>query len=218
VIGDANTSSNTADSVYYDTLFIARVDNTMDQWRYRNTAGGLTGSGCEDVNSADAILTVEGLIEITVPPVPVTICSDTAACFGVSVSNETMQGNINYQWQTQAPGSTDWITLTSSNGRYGGVTSDTLCVNDVTGLDSFLFRVFIFTDFCANVPSSPAMLNVGQGGLLTRWELSEDAGETWIPVDDNLAVYTFSSAKETNASPDIDSTYYDTLHNSIGAW
>ncbi len=242
VIGDANTPSNTADSIYYDTLFIARVDNTMDQWRYRNTAGGLLGSGCEDVNSADAILTVEGLISVTIQPVDVSICSDTAACFGVSVANETMRGDIKYQWQTQAPGSTDWITLTSAGGRYGGVTSDTLCVNNVTGLDSFLYRVYIYTNTCANVYSDSARLNVagpvdyvaepqeasicanedatffnaettiGQGGLVTRWELSEDDGVTWNIVDQSLPVYTFSSSKEANASPDIDSTYYDTLH------
>jgi len=242
VIGDANTLSNTADSIYYDTLFIAQVDNTMNQWRYRNTAGGLLGSGCEDVNSAEAVLTVHGLISITDPPEPVSICSDTAACFGVSVANETMEGDIKYQWQTQAPGSTNWITLTSSSGRYGGVTSDTLCVNNVTGLDSFLYRVYIYTDFCANVYSDSARLNVagpvdyvaepqdaaicanedvtffnaettiGQGGLTTRWQLSEDTGKTWIPVDDNLAVYTFSSSKEVDISGVVDSIYYDTLH------
>ncbi|MEM1118817.1 MAG: hypothetical protein AAGJ18_00125 [Bacteroidota bacterium] len=237
-----NPGGPVEDSLYYDTLFISSVVFGMNQWRYRNVAAGITGNGCDDVPSESAILTVEGLISVTDQPDPVAICSDTAACFGIATFNETGEGVIQYQWQTKAPNTNTWITLTASDGRYGGVRSDTLCVNNVSGLDSFLYRVLISTGTCANIASDSAMLSVagpvdyvaepqdvsicaaedatffnaettiGQGGLTTRWEVSTDTGDTWTPVDDNLAVYTITSSKEANPLSTIDSTYYDTLH------
>lgn len=230
------------DSIYYDTLFISDVVFGMNQYRYRNVASGITGNGCDDVPSESAILTVEGLITVTDQPDNVAICSDTAACFGIATFNETGEGIIQYQWQTKPPNTSNWITLTSSDGRYGGVKSDTLCVNNVAGLDSFLYRVLISTGTCANVASDSAMLSVagpvdyvaepqdvsicaaedatffnaettiGQGGLTTRWEVSTDTGQTWAVVDDTQPVYTIGSRKEMHASSTIDSVYYDTLH------
>ena len=240
VEGDPSTG-DTADSIYYDTIYISGVVNTMDHWHYRNVASGITGNGCNDVPSDAAILTVEGLIEITMDPIDVNICSDTAACFGVSVSNETMQGNIQFQWQALPPGGSTWISLTSSDGRYGGVRSDTLCVNNVSGLDSFAYRVYIFTNTCADVYSNSAVLSVsgpidfatqpqdvavcaaedatffsaettiGEGGLTTRWQVNK--GVNWEDVDlvGDAAIYSTNSSKEANVLASIDSTYYDTL-------
>lgn len=237
------STGDVADSIYYDTLYLASVVNTMDHWHYRNVASGITGNGCNDVPSDAAILTVEGLIDIAMDghPEDVNICSDTTACFGVTVTNETMQGNIQYQWQAQRPGTTDWITLTSSDGRYGGVRSDTLCVNNVAGLDSFAYRVYIFTDNCANVYSDSAVLSVsgpidfevspadveicasedptfftsratiGQGGLTTRWQVDKGAGAGWEDVDTTEIIYTVTDIKEANILAEIDSTYYSTL-------
>jgi len=238
---DLSSATDLADSIYFDTLFISDVVFTMNQWQYRNVASGITGNGCNDVPSEGAILSVEGLIFITDDPDNVSICSDTAACFGVTVSNQTDRGNIQYQWETQPPGTTDWITLTSASGRYGGVKSDTLCVNNVAGLDSFAYRVRIFTDQCANVYSDSAILSVsgpidfevqpqdvaicaaedatffnakttiGEGGLTTRWQVNK--GVSWEDVDFviDAAIYSTNSSKEVNALATIDSTYYDTL-------
>ena len=241
-IGEDSGTPTLVDSIYYDTLFISSVTNGMDHYHYRNVASGTSASGCDDVNSAEAILTVEGLITVTVQPVDVSICSDTAACFGVSVANETLQGDIKFQWQALPPGSSTWLTLTSSNGQYGGVTSDTLCVNNVSGLDSFKYRVYIYTNTCANVYSDSAMLSVsgpidfvsepqdveicamedatffnaettiGQGGLTNRWQVSTDSGATWADVNLALSVYTATVTKTGDPSPSIDSIYYDTLH------
>ncbi|MEM6316433.1 MAG: hypothetical protein AAF960_02120 [Bacteroidota bacterium] len=238
-IGEDPSTGTTVDSIYFDTLFISSVDFMMDHYHYRNVSAGITGNGCDDVNSGEAILTVEGLISITVQPIDVSICSDTAACFGVSVANQTGQGNIRYQWQAQRPGTSSWITLTSSDGRYGGVTSDTLCVNNVANLDSFLYRVYIYTNTCANQYSDSARLNVsgpiifdnnpqdvtvcaaedqtffaieatiGQGGLTNRWQVNQSG--TWEDVDLNEAIYSRNSSKEANPALSIDSTYYDTL-------
>ncbi|MFK7978667.1 MAG: hypothetical protein AB8G86_01680 [Saprospiraceae bacterium] len=235
------STGDVADSIYYDTLYISGVVNTMNEWQYRSMASGITGNGCNDVPSEGAILTVEGLISITTQPINVDICSDTAACFGVEIANETMEGNIQFQWQALPPGGATWITLTSSDGRYGGVKSDTLCVNNVAGLDSFAYRVYIFTDVCANVYSDSAVLNVsgpidfdvnpqdvavcaaedatffnaratiGQGGLINRWQVNKNAGAGWEDVDLNEAIYTRNSTKELNALATLDSTYYDTL-------
>lgn len=235
------STGDVADSIYYDTLYISDVVFTMNQWQYRSVASGITGNGCNDVPSEGAILSVEGLIFITTDPDDVNICSDTAACFGVTVSNQTDKGNIQYQWEAQRPGTTTWITLTSASGRYGGVTSDTLCVNNVAGLDSFAYRVRIFTDQCANVYSDSAVLsvsgpidfevqpqdvaicaaedatfftaktNIGEGGLTTRWQVNK--GLVWEDVDlvGDAAIYSNNSSKEANILASIDSTYYDTL-------
>ena len=237
------STGDSADSIYYDTLYISGVINTMDHWHYRNVASGITGNGCNDVPSEAAILTVEGLIEIAMGghPIDVNICSDTAACFGVTVTNETMQGNIQYQWQALPPGSATWITLTSSDGRYGGVRSDTMCVNNVAGLDSFAYRVYIFTDECANVYSDSAVLSVsgpidfavspqdvavcaaedatffsatvtiGEGGLTNRWQFDDGSGWQDVIYPGPNNIYTTNSTKEANALAEIDSTYYDTL-------
>jgi len=235
------STGDAADSIYYDTLYISGVVNTMDHYHYRNVASGITGNGCNDVPSEAAILTVEGLIEIAMDPIDVNICSDTAACFGVTVTNETMQGNIQYQWQALRPGTTTWISLTSSDGRYGGVRSDTLCVNNVAGLDSFAYRVYIFTDQCANVYSDSAVLSVsgpidfeispqdvavcaaedatffsakttiGEGGLTNRWQFDDGSGWQDVVYPGPNNIYTTNSTKEANVLASIDSTYYDTL-------
>ena len=229
------------DSTYYDTLYIDQATASMDGYLYRMVATGDIGSGCEDVPTDEARLEVEGRISITVQPVSVSICSDTAACFGVSVNNETPNGNIQYQWQVQPVGQTNWINLSSNTGVYGGVTSDTLCINNTEGLDGFHYRVYISTEQCANVFSDSAQLSVsgpiefdsdpqdvtvcaaedatffnaetsiGQGGLTNRWQVSTDDGNTWNDVNLSDPIYTATSSKEENASPVIDSTYYDTL-------
>jgi hypothetical protein len=229
------------DSTYYDTLFISQSIAAMNGWRYRAVASGQIGSGCNDVNSEASILTVEGKLSVTVQPIDVSICSDTAACFGVSVANETTAGVIQYQWQVKPVGQSNWINLSSNSGLYGGVTSDTMCINNVQGLDSFLYRVLIFTNDCNSINSDSALLsvsgpidfveepqdvtvcaaedatffsaetNIGQGGLTNRWQVSTDNGSTWADVDLNLAIYSTGASKEANVLASIDSTYYDTL-------
>lgn len=233
------------DSTYYDTLYL---NNTivagMNGWRYRTVASGAIGSGCKDVPSNDAILTVEGKIAISVEPIDVVICSDTAACFGIEVTNETGEGVFSYQWQRQPPGETFWVNLSSSDGAFAGVRSDTLCVNNVTGLDSTLFRVLVSTDLCATDTSRSARLSVdgpieftvdpqdesicavedpiyfttestiGQGGLTTRWQVDEGAGWNDVVIG---GIYSQNTRSEANVLTAIDSTYYDTLFISAAA-
>ena len=131
------------EKAYFDTLYIDTALAYMNKWQYRLAAIGLNSNNCTDTYAREATLTVEGQISIApgFQPMDVFLCSDTAACFGVQVINEANQGIVQYQWEKldkgEDPNDDDnWEVLSSSDGRYAGVRSDTMCVLFIAGQDS----------------------------------------------------------------------------------
>ena len=84
------------EKAYLDTLYIDTAAFYMDQWQFRLAVIGANSNNCSDIYSDEATLTVEGEISIDVQPVDVEICSDTTACFGVTVGSQSASGLIEY--------------------------------------------------------------------------------------------------------------------------
>jgi len=196
---------------YHDTLHINTATSDMDQYQYRLAVIGQSGGNCEEIFSGAALLTVEGPITIADvnQPVDVFICSDTTACFSVSVDSESSSGIIEYQWFVKERGGTTWAPI-SNDGTYSGVRTDTLCVTNPLGRDGYSFHVRVETGLCQTILSDSAFLNIdgpisfnteaedvtacgsedadyfavetfmGQGILNRRWQVNRDDGSGWV--------------------------------------
>ena len=224
-----------------DSLTIANTDGTnsvaaLDSNQYRIR---VYSADCESTYSDSAMLVVEGLLTVDAHPVDVSVCADTVACFGVTIGNEA-SGNVQYQWYVSIDDGSSWTAL-SNDGDYSGVRSDTLCIGQPIGKDSFLYRVDVFTNLCAIVTSDSARLNVdgpilyttdpqdeeicageddvfftsvstiGQGLMSQRWQISRDSGVTWVDVDMSNSLYSNNSSVVAGATALAPDEYYDTL-------
>lgn len=149
---DTGVYSNTGTA----TMSISDVA-TLDGYLYRAVASSGT---CFDFSSDPARLTVEGPLSISAANQPddVTACSDLGVVFAVSVDNPG-QGNVDYQWEESPDNGTTWNTL-FNQGRYNGVTTDTLSIDTVTNLYNYLYRVRVSTASCNQFVSDSAQITV----------------------------------------------------------
>ncbi len=183
------------------TLSISDVTGLGNNW-YRMLA---SSAECAPVPSNPGILTVEGPINITTQPISDTECSGNSTSFTVAASNSG-SGSLVYQWQVSTDGGTNWTNL-SNGAPYSGVTTTTLAISDVTGLNSYQYRAQVSTANCPAVASNAATLTVesgltivtqpasdtdcignsasftvaatATGTIIYQWQVSTDGGTSW---------------------------------------
>lgn len=99
----------------------------------------------------------EGPLVVTAQPTAETICSAEGVTFTSTIENQG-DGTANYQWQI----STDNATYTdlTDGTPYSDVTTQTLVISDVVGLDDNYYRLKAFTSSCDTVFSNGVQLNV----------------------------------------------------------
>lgn len=112
------------------------------------------------VNSATCTPAPGNPITITVVPIPIlaTTASDQQACDGLSVTfdvSATGTPPITYQWQ--ADNGSGFADI-SDGALYGGTTTGTLTVFDVTGLNNYRYQCVVTSAGVCSVTSSPALL------------------------------------------------------------
>lgn len=118
-------------------------------------------STCASIASDPACLTVEGPITFSDHPEDITQCSAEGVTFtaaaGITPGNA---GTITYQWQGSSDGGLNWSNLV--NGPvYSGVTTGTLTIPNVAGLDNWRYRLRATTGVCTTpVSSNVAILDV----------------------------------------------------------
>ncbi len=144
----------TYDDVATNTLTVNDVAG-LNGYLYRAVA---TSGVCSGFESDPAELTVEGPLSIDAQPVDVTTCSDLGVVFAVDVSNAG-EGFIFYQWEESSDNGATWNEL-FNQGRYNGVTTDTLSIDTVTNLYNFQYRVRAWTQSCSEVTSVAATVLV----------------------------------------------------------
>ncbi|RMG76240.1 MAG: hypothetical protein D6714_21625 [Bacteroidetes bacterium] len=151
-LSDNATYSNTQTA----TLTVNDVAG-LDGYLYRAVA---TSGVCSGFESDPARLTVEGPLSITSANQPddVTACSDLGVVFAVKVDNAG-QGQVFYQWEESPDNGTTWNTL-FNQGRYNGVTTDTLSIDTVSNLYNYLYRVRAWTQSCSQIISDSAQVVV----------------------------------------------------------
>ncbi|MEZ4930912.1 MAG: hypothetical protein R2788_02115 [Saprospiraceae bacterium] len=117
---------------------------------------------CDTIYSVFARFIVQGEIYFTDMPDEVIACSGDPVCFSVATANEGA-GTVQHRWQYSIDGGTTYFNL--SNGSvYNGVATSTMCISDIGGLDSILYRDQIWTTEC-NIVYSDAALVVEEGPI-----------------------------------------------------
>jgi hypothetical protein len=137
-----------------DTLRLTNLNVSLNGYRYRVRAITLD---CAPAASREALLRVEGPLNITAEPESDTICVGSATFFDVTVTNPGF-GPTLYQWQVKAAGSGVWANINSNNATYNGVRTNRLSVNSLGTNDGNCFRCIISTAHCAQVVSAEACL------------------------------------------------------------
>jgi len=145
--GDYTITGATTTTIAYDT-----VGYDLNGDRIRLAAWT---QYCDTIYSEYAQFEVEGDIRVSVDPVDVTACSGDPVCFDITTENDGA-GTIFYRWQFSADGST-WFDLSNSS-TYNGTHTNTMCIADISGLDSLQYRCKINTAHCALEYSAPALL------------------------------------------------------------
>ncbi len=145
--GDYTIAGATTTTITYDT-----VGYDLNADRIRLAAWT---AFCDTIYSEYAQFEVEGDIRVSVDPVDVTACSGDPVCFDITTENDGA-GSIFYRWQFSADGST-WFDLSNSS-TYNGTGTNTMCIADISGLDSLQYRCRINTAQCAIEYSAAALL------------------------------------------------------------
>jgi len=109
------------------------------------------------LSSSSGTLTVDVQPSVTGQPSNSTKCAGSSTSFTVAYTDGSPAATI--QWQINNSGT--WTNLTNTSP-YSGVTSATLGISDVTGLNGKQYRAVLTSGQCTAVNSNAATLNVDQ--------------------------------------------------------
>ena len=112
---------------------------------------------CDTIYSDYAQFIVHGEIGFSSHPRDTTACSGTPVCFDISTFDSSGIATMQYRWQYSFNNGSTWLQLSNSS-TYSGTNTEFLCISNISGLDSVLFRCRINTSECAYVYSNPALL------------------------------------------------------------
>ena len=171
------------------------------------------GSGCDQVISNNAVLTVVSTPSISAQP------SSSTICFG-GVFNPTIiavGGSPTYQWQRSPNGSSSWANVTNgtpSNASYSGQTSASLTVSGNIAIGTYYYRCIVSSSGCSSTATSttailtivadpsvtgqPSNATICSGGIYSptitatggtpsldyQWQFSSDGSNNWTNVLD----------------------------------
>jgi kumamolisin len=118
---------------------------------------------------------------ITTQPINETVSVGTAASFSVAATS--LSGNINYQWQMLAAGSSAWANLTDDGVTFAGSATATLTISNVTLAQSGAeFQCIVSNGALPNPASSAATLTVVPAGYLSWAAALNLAGASALPT------------------------------------
>lgn len=147
------TNTSPYSGVTSATLGISNVTG-LDGKQYKAV---LTSGQCSGINSNAATLTVNTAPSITTQPSGLTKCAGQSASFTVAYSGGSPAPSV--KWQVSTGGS--WTDLTNTSP-YSGVTTTTLSISSVSGLNGNQYRAVLSSGQCSDVNSNAATLNVDQ--------------------------------------------------------
>ncbi|HRI25724.1 MAG TPA: hypothetical protein PLZ45_13690, partial [Ferruginibacter sp.] len=149
------------------TLTITGATIGMNTYQYRCVVTGNCTPA--SVNSNAAILTVNAATAINTQPVNSIVCTGSNTGFTVAATGTS----LTYQWQESTNGGGTWNNLTNT-GLYGGTTTNTLTLTNVTaGLNNYQYRCIV-TGTCAplTVNSNAAILTVNASTVINTQPLN----------------------------------------------
>jgi Immunoglobulin I-set domain len=178
-------------------------------WTYNQTSSAMgvynfSAFGCTFSCSSTAP-------SITTQPANQIACTGLSASFSMAAQNA-----VSYQWRVSTDGGANYTNLTNGT-LYSGVTTATLNINNVTGMDGYLYRCNI-TNAVTTVTTNAAKLTVNRfilqptnmstcsscgagftviargGNLAYQWQISTDNGLTFSDLS-NGGVYSGVTTK-----------------------
>ncbi len=215
---DGTTWTNIDDNITYggtetDTLLITNILG-KDNYKYRVQVWTST---CDTLLSAEATLFVEGPLTVVDEPDNIAECSGSGVTFQATIANAGL-GTILYQWERSCDLGVTWsdVTAGGANG-YSGVTTPTLNISDIVGLDSCRFRLRYYTATCDPARTNYAVLQE-EGPLSFNAQPVSDTICSGNPVCFNVetenATNTGLITYQWQIKPDGVSTWTNLLNNS----
>jgi subtilisin-like proprotein convertase family protein len=134
------------------TLWVTNV-NSADAVNYRCVVSG----NCGSVTSSAPALTLKTATSITGQPAAQNVCAGANVTFSVTGSGD---GTLTYQWQTNG------VNIVNGS-HYGGCTSATLGVTNVSSVDAVSYRCVV-SGGCGSVTSSAPALTLKAGTTITQ--------------------------------------------------
>ncbi|MCU0339790.1 MAG: immunoglobulin domain-containing protein, partial [Spirosomaceae bacterium] len=209
---DINSRRNARFNCFNTTTSASGMRSAMTSstnWTYNQDA---TAAGVYNFASFGCTFSCSSTApSITTQPTNQTACTGLSASFSVVAQNA-----VSYQWRVSTDGGVNYTNV--SNGTlYSGATSATLNINNVTGLDGYLYRCNI-TNAVATVATNAAKLTVNRfilqptnmstcsscgagftviargSGLTYQWQISTDNGMTFSDIS-NGGVYSGATTK-----------------------
>lgn len=151
-------NSATYSGVNTPTLNISDASN-FNNYRYQVI---ISTNTCTETSNF-ATLSLEGPINIVSHPMDAARCAANPVSFSVSAMNVN-GGSLAYVWEESTDNGVTFMPIIDG-GIYGGASTNTLSINNTTGLDQNQYRVQISTQTCANETSNIATLTV-EGPLM----------------------------------------------------
>jgi len=111
-----------------------------------------------ETQSDDAIAADLG-ITIDNQPQAATVAAPNATTFVVAASTRPAGGTLSFQWQLSTDSGANFSNIAAA-GVYSDVTTSTLAISDVSGLDGNQYRVVVSATGAADVTSDAATLTV----------------------------------------------------------
>lgn len=180
-----------------ETLMISDVSN-LNNFRFRVR---VFSEFCPQIISEDALLTVERPMSVTAQPNNVSVCANEVVSFSFTINSNGFD-NPQFQWEFSSDGGSNWQDL-EENAAFSGTTTTTLTVNDVSGLNNYLFRARIMGQFCEDLFTNVAFIRVeGQVGLSEHPQstttCSGDATSFSIMAEDSEIEFSINWEESTN--------------------
>ncbi|MBI1227650.1 MAG: hypothetical protein GC192_20620 [Bacteroidetes bacterium] len=202
-------TQTTAISSGTDVLTVSNVAGMYGR-RFRARADA---TACNSIYSNYAILSVEGPLSESVPPISVTECSGNPTSFTGGFNNPGVQGSTIYRWEISFNSGATWVPL-NSGGIYAGVFSNQLTILNVAGLHNFMYRLSARTSTCNIQYGTAATLTV-EGPILVTLQpstvdLCSGDGTSFTSTADvgtaGTLVYQWQVTSDNTNWSDIDGT------------
>jgi len=131
LVNEAPYNGATTDTLSIDVLF------GLNQNEYALLA---TIDGCSVVSTDTVSLTEEGPIIVNRDPIDIITCAGQSGYFAADVIDSTGNSVLQYVWQLSTNNGLDWSNL-SDVAPYRTVTTDSMNIDDVTGLHGYRYRL-----------------------------------------------------------------------------
>jgi hypothetical protein len=131
------------------TLTITTTDQSLTTYEYQCVVTSTSALAPTATSTPAAVLTVSAAaVTISVDPASVSVATGNPHTFTVTASTNETLASLTYQWRVDNGGGFVDVTdgATGGGGNYSGATTDSLAIDDVAGLNGYLYQCVVTSD------------------------------------------------------------------------